>query len=292
MADRWEIPPFSEPSPFHLPAPGGRCEYWDVYPCRICFEALPDATSIHPLQIYRWWNKYHDYASECNHVAVPWLIVEPFLFQHGYRLMRRGDDPEYIGDERDQLWLGDYREAKFTSPHTYPAYDRSGAMVFIKTVPLHSKESQEYDIWRMLDSPKARLHPDNHTVPVREVLYFNPNFDLVGVEPEPTDARLFVVMDQFDQVTPLDGPISDPGYPFIHTIEDLCHFFLQIAQAVRYMHDLGIAHQDIRDKNFLINRASTADRCYVIDFQLSLYFPKPWATAPMTFMASERFSRT
>ncbi|KAG8933967.1 hypothetical protein FRC00_012632 [Tulasnella sp. 408] len=201
--------------------------------------------------------------------------------------MRRGDDPEYTDNERDKLWLGEYRRAKFTSPHTYPAYNRSGAMVFIKTVPLHSKESQEYDIWRMLDSPKARLHPDNHTVPVREVLYFNPNFALVGVEPEPTDARLFVVMDRFDKVTPLDGPISDPGYPFIHTIEDLCNFFLQIAQAVRYMHDLGIAHQDIMNKNLLIDRANSADRCYVIDFQLSLYFPKPWITPPKVLIDAD-----
>ncbi|KAG8908696.1 hypothetical protein FRC01_007292, partial [Tulasnella sp. 417] len=209
------------------------------------------------------------------------------MSEHGYRLMRRGDDPEYTGNERDELWLGEFRGAKFTSPHTYPAYDSSGAMVFIKTVPLHSKESQEYDIWRMLDSSKARSHPDNHTVPVREILYFDPNFALVGAEPDPTDARLFVVMDQFDKVTPPDGPYTEPGYPFIHTIQDLYHFFLQIAQGVRYMHDLGIAHQDIRDKNFLINLASTNDRCYVIDFQLSLYFPKPWATAPRVLVDAD-----
>ncbi|KAG8909250.1 hypothetical protein FRC01_007040 [Tulasnella sp. 417] len=157
--------------------------------------------------------------------------------------MRRGDDPEYVGDEGDKLWLGEYEEAEFTSPHTYPAYDRSGAMVFIKTVPLNSKESQEYDIWRMLDRPEARLHPDNHTVPVREILYFNPNFALVGVEPELTDARLFVVMERFDK--------------------------------------------DLRDKNFLIDRASTVDRCYVIDFQLSLYFPKPWATVPKVLIDAD-----
>ncbi|KAG8895396.1 hypothetical protein FRC01_012405 [Tulasnella sp. 417] len=203
--------------------------------------------------------------------------------------MRRGDDPEYSGNERDKLWLGEWQGAtsKFTSPHTYPAYDRSGVMVFIKTVPLHSQESQEYDIWRMLDGPEARLHPDNHTVPVREVLYFNPNLALVGMEPEPTDARLFVVMDRFDTVTPLDGPISDPGYPFIRTVEDLYKFFLQIAQAVRYMHELGIAHQDIRDKNFLIDRSSIIDRCYVIDFQLSLYFPKPWTAAPRVLIDAD-----
>ncbi|KAG8908695.1 hypothetical protein FRC01_007291 [Tulasnella sp. 417] len=160
-------------------------------------------------------------------------------------------------------------------------------MVFIKTVPLNSKESQEYDIWRMLDRPEARLHPDNHTVPVREVLYFNPNFALAGVEPELTDARLFVVMERFDKVTPLDGPSSYPGYPFIRTVEDLCRLFLQIAQAVRYMHDLGIAHQDLRDKNFLIDRASTVDRCYVIDFQFSLYFPRPWAAVPKVLIDAD-----
>ncbi|KAG8949214.1 hypothetical protein FRC04_009013 [Tulasnella sp. 424] len=287
MADRWEIPSSSEPSPFHLPEPVSRCTYWDWSPCRICFEALPDITSIHPLQIYRWWNRYYDYTSECNHVAVPWLIVEPFLLQYGYRLMRRGDDPAYVGEEGDKLWLGDHEQAKFTSPHTYPAYDRSGKMVFIKTVPLHSQDSQEYDIWRMLDSPKARAHPDNHTVPIREILYFNPDFAVVGAHPEPTDARLFVVMNQFDTVTPEEVTTLQPGYPFVHTIEDLYQFFLQMAQAVRYMHDLGIAHQDIMDKNFLIDCATPVDRCYVIDFQLSLYFPKPWTTPPRILIDAE-----
>ncbi|KAG8933965.1 hypothetical protein FRC00_012630 [Tulasnella sp. 408] len=88
--------------------------------------------------------------------------------------MRRGDDPDYIGDEGDKLWLGARNQKKFTSAHTYPAYDREGAMVFIKTVPLHFKDSQEYD-WRMFDSPEARLHPDNHTVPVKKVLFFKMN---------------------------------------------------------------------------------------------------------------------
>ncbi|KAG9051670.1 hypothetical protein FS837_000058 [Tulasnella sp. UAMH 9824] len=221
MTDRWQIPSTLEPSPFHLPEPASRCKYWDVYPCQICFEALPDATSIHPLQVYRWWDKYYDYIGERKHVPVPWLIAEPFLSQQGYRLMRRGDDPDYVGDEGDKLWLGARNQKKFTSVQTYPAYDRAGTMVFIKTVPLHFKDSQEYDIWRMLDSPEARLHPDNHTVPVREVLFFNPDFSLAEVESEPADARVFVVMDRFDTVTPLDGPILDPGYPFINSIEDL-----------------------------------------------------------------------
>ncbi|KAG8948835.1 hypothetical protein FRC04_009300 [Tulasnella sp. 424] len=146
--------------------------------------------------------------------------------------MRRGDDPEYRGQEGDKLWLGDHERAKFTSPHTYPAYDSSGKMVSIKTVPVYSGDSQKYAIWRMLDSPEARSHADNYTVP-------------------PTYTHLFVVMDQFDKVTqPLDAPLTDPGYPFVGTVDDLCHFFLQIAQAVRYMHDLGVAHLDIMDKNF------------------------------------------
>ncbi|KAG8949213.1 hypothetical protein FRC04_009012 [Tulasnella sp. 424] len=191
MTDRWEIPSSLEPSPFHLPEPGSHCKYWDRFPCRICFEALSDATSIHPLQIYRWWNKYHDYVSECNHVAVPWLIAEPFLSQHGYRLMRRGDDPAYVGEGGDKLWLGDHQPSKFAV--------RSD-------------------------------HPDNYTVPVREIFYFNPDFATVGVDPEPTDGRLFVVMNRFDKVTPEDVPSWQSGYPFVHTFEDLYQFFLQMAQ--------------------------------------------------------------
>ncbi|KAG8976601.1 hypothetical protein FRC05_003440 [Tulasnella sp. 425] len=132
-------------------------------------------------------------------------------------------------------------------------------MVFIKTVPLYSKDSQEYAIWRMLDSPEARSHPDNHTVPVREILYFRPDFTTVGVASEPTDTRLFVVMDRFDKVTALDDiPITKSCYPF-----------------------------DIMDKNLLLDRTSTVDRCYAIDFQFSLYFPKPWTTAPRILVDAE-----
>lgn len=161
-------------------------------------------------------------------------------------------------------------------------------MVFIKTVPLYSKDSQEYAIWRMLDSPEARSHPDNHTVPVREILYFRPDFTTLGVASEPTDTRLFVVMDRFDKVTALDDiPITKSCYPFVRTTGELCHFFLQIAQAVRYMHDLGVAHQDIMDKNLLLDRTSTVDRCYATDFQFSLYFPKPWTTAPRILVDAE-----
>lgn len=194
---------------------------------------------------------------------VPWLIVEPFLLRHGYRLMRRGDDPNYLGKERDKLWLVGHERAKFWvslsssllgvlnsscfhSPHTYPAYDPSGKMVFIKTVPLYSKDSQEYAIWRMLDSPEARSHPDNHTVPVREILYFRPDFTTLGVASEPTDTRLFVVMDRFDKVTALDDiPITKSCYPFVRTTGELCHFFLQIAQVGASYHDANTANPGI-----------------------------------------------
>ncbi|KAG8973666.1 hypothetical protein FRC05_008603 [Tulasnella sp. 425] len=155
MTDRWEIPSSLEPSPFHLPEPGSHCKYWDRFPCRICFEALSDATS------------------------------------HGYRLMRRGDDPAYVGEGGDKLWLGDHQPSKFAV--------RSD-------------------------------HPDNYTVPVREIFYFNPDFATVGVDPEPTDGRLFVVMNRFDKVTPEDVPSWQSGYPFVHTFEDLYQFFLQMAQ--------------------------------------------------------------
>lgn len=41
------------------------------------------------------------------------------------------------------------------------------------------------------------------------------------------------------------------------------------------------------DKNLLLDRTSTVDRCYATDFQFSLYFPKPWTTAPRILVDAE-----
>lgn len=58
---------------------------------------------IHPVHVYRWWNTYDHYCREYEHLSTSWLIVEPFLNAHGYRLKRKRDTGKYKEEDGDQL---------------------------------------------------------------------------------------------------------------------------------------------------------------------------------------------
>ena len=115
------------------------------------------------------------------------------------------------------------------SAHTYPAFNREGALVYIKTVPLYSPE---FDVWRALSTEPLRSDPHNHSVPVIDVMLFQPNFSTFGYENQAADARAFVVMRAMEQLAP-PTPRSQsnlPLCPFLESLQDIEDMSLQLAQ--------------------------------------------------------------
>lgn len=105
--------------------------------------------------------------------------------------------------------------------------------VFIKTVPLYNGESQEFEIWKLLNSEKMRSDPRNRTVPVREILFFSPDFAPTGFPSTKTDTRAFVVMEYFPPLME-PRPIDDAGheelFPSITSIDKLLELSLDVLQ--------------------------------------------------------------
>lgn len=112
------------------------------------------------------------------------------------------------------------------SPWTYAAFTRSGEEVYIKSVPLHGRRSAQWRIWKYLTQGPQSLDPRNHTVPFREVLKFNPDFETAGFTPEKEDERLFVVMQAFEPlcIEDLEGfhyPLLNTGAAFLDMSQQL-----------------------------------------------------------------------
>ncbi|KAG8952813.1 hypothetical protein FRC04_003738 [Tulasnella sp. 424] len=208
-------------------------------------------------------------------------MVEPFLQDHGFYLLRR-EDMGYPKDSRRAGFLFGI-DSISQSAHTYPARDKNGRKVFIKMVPLYPSDSQEYEIWRLLDSEKHRRDPRNHTVPVREVLFFSPDFTSAGFGSQRSDMRAFVVMDAFDVLRSSDLRPRPNQYPVFRSVQDVLDFALQTVETVDFLHELGIAHQDIYDRNILVDTGQSPMSWLLGDFQLSAYFPRPWRSPPTVF---------
>jgi len=139
-------------------------------------------------------------------------------------------------------------------------------------------DSSEFEIWKMLDSAKLRSDSRNHTVPVRSVLFFAPDFTAVGFTPQASDLRVFVIMDSFGTLT---DPHQDHVYPIIRSSEEYFDMAIQVAEGVQFMHEQGLAHRDLWHRNVLFNEQAGNRRWFFIDFQYSIHFPKPWLVPPL-----------
>jgi len=128
-----------------------------------------------------------------------------------------------------------------------------------------------------------RLDPCNRTVPVREILFFSPDFSSAGYTSEESDMRALVIMDRFDVLAERSPPGQDEcvEYPLLRSVNDVLDMSLQIIQGISFMHRCGIAHRDLYQNNFVCENGLASRRLYVIDFQFSAYFPKPWLSPPL-----------
>lgn len=108
-------------------------------------------------------------------------------------------------------------------------------------VPLYLGKSQEYAVLRLLNSEKLRLDPRNHTVPVREVLFFAPDFTPAGFTPATSDMRAFIVMEDFPRL--VQPAIGDPRFvcPLIANFDDLLSVALDLLQVRGDIHSSGPA---------------------------------------------------
>lgn len=189
-------------------------------------------------------------------------MVEPFLREKGYRLVRRADVSGLAGSRFNPALasLGDTSELLFTgtaskfiqpvgyvsrfrsgeldrsrhplfldqSPHTYPAFDVNGKLVFIKTVPAGG---HEMDVWKTLGEASSR---SNHTVPILDVLHFSPDFSARGLGSAPEDERYFVIMQSLNRLHPEEAWLPDYGlsdpYPSLQTVEDVAILVHQLIE--------------------------------------------------------------
>lgn len=97
---------------------------------------------------------------------------------------------------------------------------------------MHHPESQEFAVWKLLSTPPLLSDPRNHTVPVRDVLFFAPDFSVAGYHEESSDERVFIVMDEHET---LDEPHNSygsakPTTPYLQTAEATLDFSHQLAE--------------------------------------------------------------
>lgn len=97
--------------------------------------------------------------------------------------------------------------------------------MFIKTVPIYEKNWNEFAALRLLNTEPLRSDPRNRAIPIRDVLYFSPDFTGCGFPPDQNDLRAFIVMDRFKSMDPEIGGVR---YPLLKSVDDLVSLALQV----------------------------------------------------------------
>ncbi|KAH8107733.1 kinase-like domain-containing protein [Cristinia sonorae] len=162
-----------------------------------------------------------------------WRDHQPWLEQKGYRLRPRYKPdwiPSWKADGGNELGREDACPSMY--PQVMDATRLSdGEMVLLKSVK-HSWHPYEIEITKMFSEEPLRSHPQNHCVPVFEVL----------ASPRDPDISLLVL--------PLLRQHEDP--PF-ETLGEVIEFFRQVFEGLQFMHQCHVAHRDCMFLNVMMD---------------------------------------
>ncbi|TDL23263.1 hypothetical protein BD410DRAFT_839154 [Rickenella mellea] len=143
----------------------------------------------------------------------------------------KGRTSEFVFEVVPDQFLRIHQE----SPLVYPARLQDGTDVMLRVVA-DSETSPELDILKFLSTAEMLPHPDNHTLPILRVLFFEQwKFKFV--------------------VFPLIG--TDPCRPWFHHIDEALDCIGQTLEGLAFLHQHLIAHRDIHEENILINHKAT-----------------------------------
>ncbi|KAK6977950.1 kinase-like domain-containing protein [Favolaschia claudopus] len=205
-----------------------------------------------------------------------WDLCVPFLRQHGIILFgypgyrsaplpprsnpRDAFHPSNYEDFVNRLPSPMYPRVTIYTPYsaiTYAGIDAQGRNIFIKVVPQSSNE------WRIIQYLSKIKHAWNHTIPLLSLLR--------------AGKWVFIIQ-----------PLWDFGWdlPPCDTAGARLRMAKQLIEGLCFMHMCGVAHNDIHDRNILINHDNSRPlslvgfrdsfKCQLafIDFEFSFRFPK------------------
>lgn len=161
-----------------------------------------------------------------------WKEFQPWLLSHGYKLRPRYDPnwkPSWTGTKKSPLNCEDHRRL-----HTINVLDAirtsDDTRVILKSV-WRDAGPQEASILMYLSQEEYTSKPDNHSVPVIEVLEVpnHENHHIVAMPPL--------------------RPFDDPP---MRTIGEAVDFFRQIFAGLKFLHEQNIAHRDCCSQNIMM----------------------------------------
>lgn len=98
-------------------------------------------------------------------------------------------------------------------------------------MPLPSPDSMEFEVLKLLSNPPLACDPRNRTVPNKDVLQFHPDFATIGSGREESDARLFLITDEYEPVRDMTDDIGDDDElkPYLRSPRAILSFVKQLA---------------------------------------------------------------
>lgn len=91
-------------------------------------------------------------------------------------------------------------------------------------------DSDEASIWRNLSTPPLRQVPENRTIPIVNVLRFDPDFSSLGIESVAEDVKHFVIMGTFQALEVQDGSSRRKAMPCLRSVQDVATFAYQMTE--------------------------------------------------------------
>ncbi|PCH37386.1 hypothetical protein WOLCODRAFT_167453 [Wolfiporia cocos MD-104 SS10] len=126
----------------------------------------------------------------------------------------------------------------------------SGDEFVVKAI---KKGSQEFTILHFLNSPELRSQPQNHTIPV---------VDIIDVASNNT---CIVVMPKLVQYCPELITETAPSV--------LCDYLYQLVEGVAFLHSHHISHLDLKTANIVVD--TNAQKLYIIDYDCAMRLHDP-----------------
>ncbi|KAH8103579.1 kinase-like domain-containing protein [Cristinia sonorae] len=179
--------------------------------------------------------------SDISHNILPFGSLSPHelqwrarydgLLQHGYQLRPRyrpNWKPSWIGTNIPADCCEDFARAMYLNVLDATKLDEN-RMVCMKVI---SRESNEFKIACMVSPTELTRNPNNHCVPILEVI------------PDPINTSNGIL------VMPYLHPCNDPKF---ETVEQLMDFIKQTLEGLCFLHSQGVAHRDCWTTNIMMD---------------------------------------
>jgi serine/threonine protein kinase len=167
-----------------------------------------------------------------------WCLEYQHLFNHGYQLRPRYR-PDWIPQWQDDVSILDIIHYEDSIVKSYgPVLDAKrlsdGSTVMIKRLA-KDQYKNEVEISKFFSGEALRDHPDNHCVPILDVI-------------EESEASKWVFL-----VMPVLRPYDNPPFETLNNVVD---FMRQVLRGIRFMHSHNVAHLDGVGLNIMMDATS------------------------------------